>query len=195
MRHLVLSLLMLSVTSFPQDLDGQFADDFELASNSVDPDSIFTDPTLADSSSDFFGPSLATADGLGPVETEDLGEFPPLDIPETSLSPPNAGFELASWPDGPEYNRDYYCDGETSLACCFHSDMSTCTWYDDRDPNCYYESDLRCCKDIQNHVGVECGPALRRSQAILPAWIGDFLRTEVPTDWLEPLLGGSVWDH
>ena len=196
MRHLILSFLVFSVNSFPQDLHNRFADDFELAYNSANPDSsIFTDPTPADGSSDLF----ATADGLESFDTGNLNESPPLgtlDSAGTSLSPLNPGFEVAEWQE-PDHSSTWGCEGTSNLACCFHGG-DVCIWYNSKDPHCYYEEDLRCCKEITvEEIGVECGPAGQKSAfTIVPALdaVGDFLRIEVPTGWLAPLLGG-VADH
>lgn len=198
MRHLILSFLVFSVNSFSQSLHGRFLDDSELAYKSVNPESsIFTDPNPADGSSDLF----ATADGSSPIDTANLGESLPLgtlDSLGTSLSPPNAAYEIATWPDHPEYSDSYSCENSKGLACCFEG-MNACIWYNSKDAHCYYPQDLRCCTDIdENEIGIECEPTIPNSQVeILPSFqaVEDFLRIEVPTGWLAPLLGGSAYEN
>lgn len=201
MRHLVLSFLVLSVNSFPQDLHGRFADDYEVASNSENSDSnIFTNPAPADGSSDLFGSTLAAADGPGPINTDYLGESPPpgtLDSAVTSPSPPNAAFDIAALPQNPQTKEGFTCGAGTALACCFHSDLGVCIWYNEIDPVCAYDDDLRCCQDIVGENGVECNQVAATSQGLLPMWNSalDFLRIEVPTGWLAPLVGGVGGGH
>lgn len=196
MRHLILPFLVFSVNSFPQDLNGRFVDDLDLAYNSPNPDSsLFADPTSTDGSSDLF----ATANESKPIGTDNLGGLPPLDTLDgtgTSLSPLNPGVEVASWPDHPEYSDSWDCGEGLSLACCV---TGACIWYNSRDPHCYYEIDLMCCKDIDAaEAGIDCGPATPKNQVgkVAPPGLSiiDILRWEVPTGWLAPLVGGSVWN-
>ena len=198
MRHLVLSFLVFSVNSFPQDLHPRFEDDFELAYNSPNPDSsIFAEPTTVDGSSDLF----ATAGDSQLYGTDSLPESSPLDTldsTDTSLRPLNPAFQVAEWHDHPDYDELYGCDAG-QLACCFAGGL-TCIWFNGKDPHCYYEDDLRCCHDISaGEVGINCGPATPKNQmGILPAignTVGDILRYEVPTGWLAPLVGGSAWQN
>lgn len=193
MRHLILSFLVFSVNSFPQDLHNRFADDLELAYNSPDPDSyLFTDSTPADGSSDLF----ATVDDPNSIDFGNLKESLPvgtLDSAGTSFSPLNPGFEVAEWQE-PDHAANWGCQGLSNLACCFHGG-DVCVWYNSKEPHCYYEDDLRCCEAITTEeIGVECGPASKKGAefSIIPALdaVGDVLRWEVPTGWLGPLLGG-----
>lgn len=196
MRHLILSFLVFSVNSFPQDLHGRFENDLELAYNSPNPDSsIFAEPTSVDGSSDLF----TTASDSNPFDTDNLGELSPpntLDSTGTSLRPPKPGFEVATWPDHPNYAETWGC-GSGALACCSLDNI--CVWFDDKDVHCYYEEDLKCCQGIgEGELGIECGPATQKSQmGVLPMFgqaVGDILRMEVPTGWLAPLVGGSAWN-
>lgn len=188
MRHLVLSFLVFSVNSFPQDLHGRFADNSELAYSSGSSDSsLFTDPAPTDGSSDLFGSGSTT---------EYQGELTPLDTSDslgTSTGSPKSDYQIAEW-TGPRVVDHSACASGTQLACCFHGDMSTCIWYNENDPLCYYDVDLRCCQNIVEENGIECKEYAATSQGILPTWAEDFLRTEVPTGWLAPLFGGGAYD-
>lgn len=194
MRHLVLSFLVFSVNSFPQDLHGRFADDTELAFNSADTDSsLFTDTLPIDGSSDeLFGPSLEMADGLPPIDTQGSVPFDTTDSTGTSLNPPSAGFNIAEWPYPPYETDDYNDCGEGhGFACCPMGKVTECVWYNMNDAHCYYSDDLMCCKDIHDHNGIDCSPAVAKSQSLVPGWINDVLRLEVPTNWLVPLGEGN----
>lgn len=198
MRHLIWSFLVFSVNSFPQDLHGRFEDDLELAYNSANPDSsIFAEPTSVDGSSDLFA-TAGDSQLYGSDNLPELSSLDTLDSTETSLGPPNPALKVAEWHDHPDYAELYGCDGGLGLACCFAG--GACIWFNGKEPHCYYEEDLRCCRDIgAGEVGIDCGPATPKNQVgVLPTigqTVEDILRIEVPTGWLAPLVGGSAWQN
>jgi hypothetical protein len=204
MHRLILSLLMFSVNSLPQDLYGRFLE--ASGSSSALPYSLqepawdSSSSALTDGSPDLFSSAPDLTGGRRLNGADDLGEtslFSTVDGVRTSSDPSNPSFAIAALPENPTTHPDYSCPAETALACCFLNRLHECIWYHENDPGCYYESDFRCCKDIDGVIGKECKEATRAQSNPIVETILGVLRTEVEApDWITPLVGTAkeVWN-
>ena len=198
MHHLVfLSFLVFSVrvNSFPRDLQRRYPDEFDLAYSPGGSDSsIFTDDTSADWSSDPSGSTFLTADASGLANTDYLGE--------PSLLDASAGVDLTSTPSDSLVaitsheppTADFECPSGTQRACCYQGKPSECIWFSQNDPLCYYASDWMCCNNIDGLQGIDCSAAPTAQSNPIQGFFDNvegFLRLEVPTGWIEPLVGGA----
>lgn len=103
-------------------------------------------------------------------------------------------YDVAELPPDPLTNPAYACPAGTALACCFNGALRECIWYKPDDPGCFYETDFRCCADIEGLEGKGCkvAPSAQEGNAVVNM-ILDFLRTDVdPSAWLWPLIGDAT---